>query len=620
MCGISGYISNKKLPLSAMTNALHHRGVDATGSIEKEINNRYVGLGHNRLSIIDLSENGNQPFSSPDGKVHLIYNGETYNFQELKATYLANEKFSSSSDTEVLLKLYLLKGIDFVYLLNGDFAFAILDENSNKLHLVRDRAGVKPLYFHKNESSLVFGSEIKAIIKAGVQPQLDSENLMNYFVFKYSPKSETLFKNIFKLPPAHIGTFDFNSGTFETTAYWQPKKQPNYNNISYPEAQEELRNLMQDAVEKRLIADVPIGTFLSGGIDSSIIASYLKNNTNIKHYCAGKAAEDLKKEGTTSDYYYAEKLANEWNLSLSKIAIGSDNTTLENIKTTIQYSDDLIADGSQIPSYLIAQQAAKHSKVILSGMGADELFLGYAGHQLALIDGWLHKMPLSVKISHVLANLDQGKGKFKAFRRYLHKLGKYHNYPNYRFGIYTIVGDFENAACVFGNNKEKTIDLLASYFPEEQNPFDAFTDFEHENFLQKNVAYFDRMTMANSIEARVPFLDYRIIELAYALPRKYKLNKFGKTKAVLKDAYKTALPNYITNRRKAGFGMPLRSIFSSEEKINELLDKDFFYQLDGFSMVHIERIVQAHLRGEEDNSALIYALISFQEWYKMYID
>jgi len=151
MCGISGYISNKKLPLSAMTNALHHRGVDASGNIEKEINSRYVGLGHNRLSIIDLSENGNQPFSSSDGKVHLIYNGETYNFQELKTTYLANEKFTSSSDTEVLLKLYLLKGIDFVHLLNGDFAFAILDENINQLYLVRDRAGVKPLYFHKNE-------------------------------------------------------------------------------------------------------------------------------------------------------------------------------------------------------------------------------------------------------------------------------------------------------------------------------------------------------------------------------------------------------------------------------------------------------------------------------------
>ena len=619
MCGITGYIANEKLPLAQMMLAVQHRGPDAQGKYETTLHQKQVGLGHTRLSILDLSENGHQPFVADDQKAQMVYNGEIYNYQELKEEHLKHETFHSNTDTEVVLKLYQQKGIEFIDLLNGDFSIAILDQHQNKLYLVRDRAGVKPLYFYHQSDKLVFGSEIKSILKSGIKAELEMENLQKYFVFKYSPASETLFKNIQRLPPAHFAEYDLHHHTFQIKRYWQPEQKAKYEGITYPEAQVEIKSLLQDATEKRLIADVPVGTFLSGGLDSSIIASFLKGNDQIMHYCASKEAKDLIKEGTTSDFKYAQQLANDWKLNMTEIPIGSDHTNLEQIRNTIKFGDDLIADGSQIPSFLITQQAAKQSKVIVSGMGADELFLGYAGHQMTLLDNWLTKMPLSNSVAKMFYSLDQGNGKFKAFRRYLHKLGKYYAYPHYKYGMYTIIGDYENSLSVFKGDQEKTTQFLNHYFPEGADPYDCFKTFEYDNFLQKNVSYLDRMTMANSVEGRVPFLDHRVIEFANSIPRKYKLSNTGKTKAVLKDAFQRELPNYVTNRRKAGFGMPLRSIFSSEQKINELLDRDLLNSIDGISMPDIEKHIQSHLSGREDNSALIYALISFQEWYKMYI-
>ena len=602
-----------------MVNSLEHRGPDAFGEYETVINNQHIGLGHTRLSILDLSEKGNQPFVSDDATIHLVYNGEIYNFPELKKEHLQNEIFKSDTDTEVIMKLYQQKGLACLELLNGDFSIAILDENKNKLFLIRDRSGVKPLYYSYKNEELVFGSEIKAILKGGIKAELASENLQNYFVFKYSPGNETLFKGINRLQPAHYLSYNLCDSSIEIKRYWDPNKSTKYANLSFGEAQKEIKSLLKDATEKRLLADVPVGTFLSGGLDSSIIASFLKDKPEIQHFCASKEAKDLKKEGTTSDYQYAQQLAKDWKINMTEISIGSDNTNLEQIRNTIKYGDDLIADGSQIPSFLITKEAAKKSKVVLSGMGADELFLGYAGHQMTLLDSRLSKIPFSKLIAKQLFAIDQGNGKFKAFRRYLHKLGKYYSYPHFKYGLYTIVGDYENSLSVFNQKKNSSKEILEGYFPEGKKPYDCFKTFEYENFLHKNLSYLDRMTMANGVEGRVPFLDHRIIEFAHAIPRKYKLSNTGVTKTVLKEAFKNDLPDYVTKRRKAGFGMPLRSIFSSKEKINELLDRKLLSSIDGFSMDNIERIIRNHLSGREDNSALIYALISFQEWYKMYI-
>jgi asparagine synthase (glutamine-hydrolysing) len=620
MCGIAGYISNEKLNTVEMLNVLKHRGPDHHAGYSETYNSKEIFLGHTRLSIIDLSSNGNQPMFSDDKQIIIVFNGEIYNFEELKLKYFKLDSFHSKTDTEVVLKLYQKFGISFINELNGDFALSIYDKKLNKVFLIKDHVGVKPLYYYTDGIKFIFGSEIKTILASGIKPSLAEDELLNYFVFKYTPKNNTLYKNIFRVPPASYIEYDLNVNTFSTHKYWTLQKNKEYANLSYHDAKDVLHTLVEQSTKSRLISDVPIGNFLSGGLDSSIIAYFLKNRKDILHYCARKAEVDLKKEGTSSDYFYADKLSKEWDLKLLQANIGSEQANLDLIKKTLYYSDDLIADGSQIPSYLITKDASQTSKVILSGMGADELFLGYAGHMLTLLsENVMSKVPfgLSSGLYKQAAKVNQGKGKFLAYRRYIHKIGKYGNYPNYKFGILNLVGDFENSCSVYAGNRDKLEHMLSNYFPENEDVFDSLTRFEIENVLVKNLSYTDRTAMANSVECRVPFLDKHIVEFAYSIKRSYKLSNTGTSKRILKDAFKNELPSYIINRRKAGFGMPLRSIFSTDAKVNQLLDKSFFSNFNQFSIPNIEKIISNHISGKEDNSSIIYALISFQEWYKL---
>lgn len=620
MCGIAGYIASGQLKGAAMLSCLHHRGPDHTGYHEETLFQKHIFLGHARLSILDLSANGNQPMSTPDGQITIIFNGEVYNFESLKQQHLKQVEFRSHTDTEVILRLYEKLGIDCIKALNGDFALCILDRRLSKMFLVKDRVGVKPLYYYHDHDKLVFGSEIKSIVAAGIRPQLAEDQVLNYFVFKYVPRQHTLHQGILRVPPGSYLEYDMAANKLQVHRYWTLNKQEAYSGLSYRDAQQVLFDLLKESTTMRLIADVPIGNFLSGGLDSSILAYFLKERRDIAHYCARKSERDLRKEGTTSDFYYADRLAKEWHLDLHAADIGSDEASIDMIRKTLFYSDDLIADGSQIPSYLITQDASRASRVILSGMGADEIFLGYAGHMLTLLSlNVMNGLPgaLSGLLYKGASKVNQGKGKFLAYRRYIHKIGKYGQYPPYKYGILNLVGDFENSCSVYKGDKEQLTHLLASYFPEGEDVFDALMRFETENVLVKNLHYTDRMAMANSVECRVPFLDHRLLEFAYSIPLSYKLSATGRSKRILKDAFKDQLPDYIVNRRKAGFGMPLRSIFSSAEHVNRLLDKAFFANFNAFSLKHIDMIIDNHLSGKEDNSSIIYALISFQEWYKL---
>lgn len=620
MCGITGYISDAKPEIKTMLDSLHHRGPDHSGVFTINTLSKNIFLGHTRLGIIDLSPNGNQPMLSRDGQNVLVFNGEIYNFGELKAKYFPGEEFCSRTDTEVVLKMYQKFGIGFIEKLNGDFAFALYDRSKEKIFLVRDRLGVKPLYYCHSEGQFVFASEIKSILAAGVKPEISLDEIQKYFVFKYTPQNNTLFKNIFRVPPASYIEFSIPENKWQTHIYWTLQKSTAYSDLAYEDAQQILYQLICDSTKMRLMADVPVGNFLSGGVDSSILASILKDRPDIKHYCAKKSAKDLKKEGTTSDFYYASRLAADWNLNLISANIGTDEANIELIRKTLFYSDDLIADGSQIPSYLLTKEAGVSSRVILSGMGADELFFGYAGHMLSLLaQNVTDKLPfgLSGAFYKSASKINQGKGKFLAYRRYIHKIGKYGAYPNYRFGIFNLVGDFENSCSVYSGNKEVLENMLGGYFPEGKDVFDCITRFELENVLVKNLHYMDRMSMANSVECRVPFLDHRIVEFAYSIPREYKLTNTGKAKRILKDAFRSKLPGYVLNRRKAGFGMPLRSIFSSQTNVERLLDRSFFSNFNGFSVENIDKLIRHHIEGKEDNSSIIYALVSFREWYEM---
>jgi asparagine synthase (glutamine-hydrolysing) len=600
-----------------MVRALHHRGPDAQGSFGIEIGGRQVFLGHARLSIIDLSVAGTQPMFAADRKIALVFNGEIYNFQELRKRFLSDMQFHSATDTEVLLALYERMGLACLEHLNGDFAIAIVDQRCGKLLLIRDRIGVKPLYVWQRDEELVFGSEIKALLAGGVEPVLAKENLQKYFIFKYTPGVETLFRGVQRLPPGHWLEYDLATHRSRIGRWWEPPTETDHS-ISYADACGQVRDIVRDATTLRLIADVPVGNFLSGGLDSTIIASLIRDREQIVHYCARQSEAATAMEGTSSDYSHAQRLANDWQLNFRPIDIGAAELTREQISRTQYFADDLIADSAQIPSWLITEGGGKTSRVFLSGMGADEIFLGYVGHLLTLLSSYVDATPGHGVFLKAVSKLEQGRGRFKSIRRYLYRLGKYRNYPAWRPAIFSLVGDFETSASLVEGDRNEVEAYLASYFPQGQDPFQGFKRFEFDNFLQKNLSYTDRMSMANSVEVRVPFLDHRLVELAGTLPRHFKLSNLGKAKRILKDTFGGQLPAYITHRKKAGFAMPIRSIFGAQERVEALLDMPLLVDAAQLKVTAVKAMVEAHTAGREDNSSLIYALVSFQEWHRLF--
>ncbi|MGB6035450.1 MAG: asparagine synthase (glutamine-hydrolyzing), partial [Cryomorphaceae bacterium] len=378
MCGIVGFVGKnlKELRLEEAVESLRHRGPDFGDSFQEWVGTNCLFFGHRRLSIIDLSDEGNQPMH--EGEVSIIFNGEVYNFQELKATRLGGESFHSNSDTEVVLKLYRKFGADFVYHLKGDFAMAIFDRHKGELLLIRDRIGVKPLYIYEAGGVFGFASEIKAFRQAGLTLSPREDGLGKFLVFKYSPGQQTLHNEVRRLAPGSMLRLHLNSGKVEEEKYWNLRDHVEPYRGSFDDAKVELRERLGASIQARLVGDVPIANYLSGGLDSSIIAYHLRGEA-FTHYCAVKDERDLKAEGTTSDGAFAKKLAGDWNLNLETISIGLDQLTPDLIRKSITACDDLIADGSIIPAMLIAERAAQKHRVVLSGMGADELFLGYNG-------------------------------------------------------------------------------------------------------------------------------------------------------------------------------------------------------------------------------------------------
>jgi len=617
MCGIAGFVSRTRRDGPAMVRSLHHRGPDAQGTHEETSDAGHVFLGHARLSIIDLSAAGTQPMASADGAATIVFNGEIYNFRELRERFLADVAFRSGTDTEVLLALYTRLGMECFQHLNGDFAAAILDHRRRTLVLVRDRIGVKPLYVWQDGPELVFASEVKALLAAGVPARLATEHLQKYFVFKYVPGDDTLFRGVRRLPPGHLLEYDLATGRSHQRAWWQPATATNPR-IGFAEAREQVAELVADATRLRLVADVPIGNFLSGGLDSSIVASLLRSEPRIRHYCARQSEADVAREGTSSDFAHARRLADEWNLAFEPVDIGAAEITREQVARVVYYADDLVADSAQVPTFLITEGGGRTSRVFLSGMGADEIFLGYAGHLLALLSGYIDRVPGHRLLLGALAGLEQGRGRFRSARRYLYKLGKYRDYPAWRAGIFSLVGDFEASARLAPGDLEEIHRYLAGYFPEGADPFEGFKRFEFDNFLQKNLAYTDRMAMANGVEVRVPFLDHRVVELAYSLPRSFKLGAGGNAKRVLKAAFADQVPEHVVKRKKAGFAMPIRSIFGDRARTLALLDVPRLAEAAGTAPDVVHGVVDRHVAGAEDNSSLIFALLAFQEWHRTF--
>lgn len=606
MCGIVGFFGKdlSELRLKESVDSLTHRGPDFGDSFREWIGPNCLFLGHRRLSIIDLSEEGNQPMH--EGPLSLVFNGEIYNYRELKAAHLGGESFHSSTDTEVALKLYQKFGADFVRHLNGDFAMAIFDRHKSELLLIRDRIGVKPLYIYESDGTFAFASEIKAFKLAGLKLTPREDDLGKFLVFKYSPGQETLHNEVRRLAPGTTLRLNLHSGKISEETYWNLRDEIKPFQGTFDQAKGELRERLGASIQARLVADVPIANYLSGGLDSSIIAYHLRGE-EFTHYCAVKDERDLRAEGTTSDGAFAKKLAAYWNLNLETISIGLDQLTPDLIRKSITACDDLIADGSIIPAMLIAEKAAQKHRVVLSGMGADELFLGYNGHFLLKLTQMAQSVPgFKGLASPLLQKIKAGKGPFKAYRRYLQKWGNNLG-KDYQAARFSVVGDVDSALSLL----KRPPDLETIFGSLGGNDFEDLLHFEIDNFLVKNLHYLDGSSMAYCLESRVPYLDHELVAFAAGLPVDFKLDNQLRSKKILKAAYADVLPADITKRRKAGFGMPLRSLLSKREVLDRLMPYDVLEGTGQIDMDQLRKLEEAHISGRQDQSALIYGLVVY---------
>ncbi|GJL58146.1 MAG: asparagine synthetase B [Nitrospirales bacterium] len=627
MCGICGklYFAQRhmvaKEELLDMSATLIHRGPDGQGIWI----NRNIGLAHRRLAIIDLREEANQPMSNEDGTVWITFNGEIYNFHELRKTLESQgHVFRTQSDTETIIHAYEEYGRDCVSKLRGMFAFAIWDSRKKTLFLARDRVGKKPLYYCVLPDRFVFGSEIKALlIDANVPRQPDYAALDHFLALQYIPAPLTAFRHIKKLPAAHW--VEVRDGRVHIERYWKLQSTPK-RVITMPEAIEEFKWRMAEAVRLRMVSDVPLGAFLSGGIDSSAVVANMAQQTGspVQTFCVGF------QDAAFDERAYARVVAEKYGTKHTELIVQAPVTDI--LPKLAWHYDEPFGDSSAVPSYAIAQLTRKHVTVVLNGDGGDESFAGYdryvtdrrvrladriplkarqylhAGLQ-CLPPSWrqLHPLKKLIRIAGVLAQDPQ--------RRYAR--WNAHFFPEDRQQLYS--QDFQIE--VASSDPEG---LFVKVFSETTT--DNFTDWALEAdvelyLVDDLLVKMDRATMAHSLEARSPFLDHQLMEFAASLPTHFKLSG-SQTKALLKAAMRGMLPDSLLDRPKMGFSVPLSSWFRNElrEMAGDTLTSQRARDRGYFCPDAVEDLLESHWKGQADHSGKLWDLFMLELWHQTFID
>ena len=641
MCGITGFYSLKGLAtaspyaekLDAAIVTMAQRGPDGSGKYTEGS----VALGHARLAIIDTSSSANQPFLDSSGRYAIVFNGEIFNYKEVEAQ-LTDFKPRTTSDTEILLKGFIEWGEKVLDKLNGFFAFAIHDKQTDELFLARDRMGIKPLLVYKDENALVFGSEMKSLMAFGIPKAIDKDSQFLYHQFNYTPYPETIFKNVIELEP---GTWMRVKGIDPSTSlrvitgtYWSiPKPTAPKTKLSYDQAQQKLRELMEKSVQRRMIADVPLGSFLSGGIDSSIIATIAARQTDkLNTFSIGYADEPLFDET-----HYAEAVAKN---------IGSNHTVFKlinddlyaDLHDVLNYIDRPFADSSALPVHILCRHTRKHVTVALSGDGADELFSGYNKHAaefrarnlglkeqlVAALKPLWFLLPSSRNSS--LGNTVRQLQKFSEGVS-LSEKDRYWNWASF-MSEQEVAKLMDSIPLSKGVSRYETGDLLKRQRKLTQqlgttNDLDEvlYTDL-HQVLRNDMLTKVDLMSMANSLEVRVPFLDHELVEFACSLPEEFKIMSAIR-KRILQETYRADLPELLFNRPKHGFEVPLLNWFKGE--LNSLIKEDLLskklideQQIFNWSAVN-QLINKLHSNDPGDSATHIWNLIVFQTWWKRYI-
>ena len=629
MCGIVGtFGSNTKLIKKACS-AIRHRGPDDSGVfVDNKIN---IALGHQRLSILELSDLGHQPMVSNDKQVVIVFNGEIYNFIELRSN-LEKEGyvFKGGSDTEVLLNLYLAHGKEMLSKLNGIFAFAILDISSEILFIARDALGVKPLYYSSEEGIFSFASEIKALFEFNsINKELNLEAINRYLSFLWCPGDGTPIKSIKKLLPGEA--LIVKNGQIKEKWIWYqlPIFRGIRPNLNESEAILGTTNHLRKAVHRQMISDVPLGAFLSGGLDSSSVVAFASElNPDIK--CFTIKTEGGQDKGFVDDLPYARKVAKHLNVSLEVVSVDSKKMA-EDLQSMVVQLDEPLADPASLNVRYISQLAKDQGiKVLLSGAGGDDIFTGYRRHYALEVESYWSWLPKNIR--GLIENTSKHLNNNKPFQRRLSKLFNGAGLDNDErlINYFKWTSDVTLQSLYSPDMKDFMMHSITNFPMSDFIPklssditrLDQMLAIEQRFFLaDHNLNYTDKMSMASGLEVRVPFLDQDLIEFAAHIPNKYK-QRGREGKWVLKKAMESYLPKDIIYRPQSGFGVPLRRWLKEDlrELLGDLLSVDSLNKRGLFSAQSVQKLISDNDNGKIDASYTLLSLLCIEIWCRAYID
>lgn len=629
MCGITGIFAFNEIGrmqlihLENATQALSRRGPDHHQTYLDQL----VGLGHRRLSILDTSHAAHQPMSDQSERYTLVFNGEIYNYKALrKELSQKGYTFNSDGDTEVLLNLLIDQGKEAINKLNGFFAFAFFDKKENKLLIARDRLGIKPLLVYQDADKFLFASEMKSMLTYTVKREINKEALNYYLQLNYTPAPLTMIEGVYKLLPGELMEVSAGGKSIKSAYYQIPKPVSDQATVdlSYDQAKTKLISLLETSVADRMVSDVPLGAFLSGGIDSSVITALAsRQNDQLKTFSIG-----YKDDKFFDETHYAKAVAEKFNTDHTVFSL-SRNELLEHVDDAVAYLDDPFADSSALPVFILSKKTREHVTVSLSGDGADEIFSGYNKHaawQKAASGGMLNSL---VKMGGPLFQLmpKSRSGKLGNLFRQLLRFSKMLKLsPAERYWFLATFQQHEAVTQLLtADYNQWNSQIKDEYLSNlDEKSFNHFLLTDSKLVLPNDMlTKVDLMSMANHLEVRVPFLDHRVVEFANSLPAAYKIDG-GIRKRVLQEAFREILPDELYNRPKKGFEVPLLSWFNNELKYTlekevfnrDLLESQGIFQWD--TIAAMQKKLTSFDPG--DVHAKIWAVFVFQRWYEKYIE
>ncbi len=625
MCGICGFVSQKPITteqLRIMNDTMYHRGPNDSGEeIFPLPHDYYLGLAQRRLSILDLSAMGHQPMHSADHRISVVYNGEIYNFKELKQE-LSGYTFVSNCDTEVIIAAYLKWGIDCVHKFNGMFAIALYDREWNKLYLVRDRIGKKPLYYWTKDADIVFASEMKPIMACpGFEKKIRTEVISRYLYHQYINAPDTIFENVYKVEPGMI--LEFKEGQVSTRKYWDVKniyhEQKRETVKEYSQAKSELKALLQRSVSLRMISDVPLGAFLSGGYDSSLVTAIAQEQAGnpVKTYSIGFNEEKY------NEAKYAKEVASYLGTNHTELYI-DEKEMFDLVSSIPKYYDEPFADSSQIPTMLVSSLARKHVTVVLSGDGGDEFFCGYNAYDKV---GQAQKLDFLGEITYAMCNLP-GINKANILDKMPFKVRIIAQ--NRDRETKTQFGSDNYIKTAYGMVKGSQIPILYQMESKysEKNWQERRMLLDMDTYLPGDIlCKVDRASMKYSLESRCPILDKDVMEYSYRLPHQFKYDR-GTKKKILKDIAYEYIPRELLDRPKVGFGVPLDKWLRGplKEQLISMADKDYLTKQGIFDYDFVQKMLNIYIEHGDGGPAtganyskLMWSYFVFQQWYDAYM-